>query len=574
MTHALVLEREVSIVYRISDSAQLTQQEQALPEDLQAKVNYWKGRKTVSPGQLVAALAPYKNDPDTLENVLKAIDDDPNLSIIPTVYKSPQQKQGKKDDGEEIIAREPKPERDMIKLYLAQIGNLPILTHYGEIRKAIERDIALGRIYKALSTPWFIEQVLKLYERAMQGNARKLVNTHGIESNEEDKEGGKIIAIVAQSYKALNAAYNKGRADEHTEHTLEDCIGIIRNMPPKRLKAILNLMDAYVAALQEAEERWNNTKERNGYKTKKKLLEDVLEEHDLGTRAARYIPDLADFKRRAKSAKKHLAEYEKEKSKLADANLRLVVSVAKNYRNRGLSFLDLIQEGNTGLMKAVEKYQWERGWRFTTYATWWIRQAVTRAVADDARTIRTPVHVIEKVGKIRNACKKFAADNDGRKPTTEQLEEILRRKPYSLSIKAEDIEIFTKVTRNPLSLQQKPVDSEDDDSELGDIIPDDTERHPDEIATLYFAKERIEEVLNTLTEREREVIKMRYGIGHGRSYTLEEISKVFKVTRERIRQIQAKAVRKLQHPARSRKLEDFAAALNISSSLEDPNEEQ
>jgi len=240
-------------------------------------------------------------------------------------------------------------------------------------------------------------------------------------------------------------------------------------------------------------------------------------------------------------------EYEQAKRDLSGGNLRLVVSIAKKYRNRGLSFLDIIQEGNTGLMRAVDKYEYKRGYKFSTYATWWIRQAITRAIADHARTIRIPVHMIETMSKLRNIAKNLLQDL-GREPTIEEIAEAAEM-PVS------EARRVMKISRHPISLD-RPV-GESEDSYFGDFIEDEAADNPSETATSDMLRQRIEQVLKTLTYREREIIKLRYGIGDGYTYTLEEVGRIFKVTRERVRQVEAKAIRKLQHPVRARKLQGF-----------------
>ncbi len=251
--------------------------------------------------------------------------------------------------------------------------------------------------------------------------------------------------------------------------------------------------------------------------------------------------------KRVKAIQKVFNDYEQAKRELSGGNLRLVVSIAKKYRNRGLSFLDIIQEGNTGLMRAVDKYEYRRGYKFSTYATWWIRQAITRAIADHARTIRIPVHMIETMSKLRNISKRLVQQL-GREPT---IEEIATEAGMSIS----ESRRVLKISRHPISLD-RPV-GESEDSYFGDFIEDETAESPVETAGTEMLKDRIEEVLKTLTYREREIIKLRYGIGDGYTYTLEEVGRIFKVTRERVRQVEAKAIRKLQHPVRARKLEGF-----------------
>jgi RNA polymerase primary sigma factor len=253
---------------------------------------------------------------------------------------------------------------------------------------------------------------------------------------------------------------------------------------------------------------------------------------------------------RCEAFRKHFEEFEGVKRQLSQGNLRLVVSIAKKYRNRGLSFLDLIQEGNTGLMRAVDKYEFRRGFKFSTYATWWIRQAITRAIADQARTIRIPVHMIDVLSRLRNIQKRLTQELR-REPTVEEVSQ-------HTDLPLEEVRRVMDIGRHPISLD-RPV-GEGEDNSFGEFIEDSENDNPVKNATNGLLRDKIELLLKSLTFREREIIRLRYGLADGYSYTLEEVGRIFKVTRERVRQIEAKAVMKMQNPVRARHLESFLKA--------------
>jgi len=431
---------------------------------------------------------------------------------------------------------------DPVRMYLTQMGEIPLLTREEEIRLAKKIEITRKRFRtKLLESDFAIRECLKILDDVSEGEQPFDRTLHFGSTEERDREeiSKRLATNVKTIEKMLQENLNDFRASGRSRISQRDRIQLYRRIHRRRRKA--------VKLLEEVSIRTRKVQY---------LMEQLTERATLSARLRREIQRAGKkranmLRRRVRAVRERFEAYEDAKRRLSAGNLRLVVSIAKKYRNRGMSFLDLIQEGNTGLMRAVDKYEYKRGYKFSTYATWWIRQAITRSIADQARTIRIPVHMIETMSKLRNISKSLVQDL-GREPT---IDEIASR----ADISASETRRVLKIARHPISLD-RPV-GESEDSYFGDFIEDDTAPSPISAASREMLKDKIEAVLNTLTHREREIIKLRYGIGDGYTYTLEEVGKIFNVTRERVRQIEAKAIRKLQHPVRARRLEGFLAGI-------------
>ena len=473
---------------------------------------------------------------------------------------------------------------DPVRLYLREMGIVPLLTREGEV--AIAKRIERGQIktQKAISrSPIAVERLIKIGEDLERGKASIRETVAFAEqaeiSLEEDKaeeylrwtvEGiNNIKNLYAQALKAFKAfekeaATVKGKAKPGKKY-----LRLKRQAARTRLEIAqeiknLNLTEhskqVLIASIRKVTEDIKRA-ESTIKKTKEKIDKKPAapEKRELNKRIAeakavlaeieeKFHLSVVDIKRSYQTISIGEAQTNQAKRELVEANLRLVVSIAKKYTNRGLQFLDLIQEGNIGLMKAVDKFEYKRGYKFSTYATWWIRQAITRAIADQARTIRIPVHMIETINKLIRTSRLLVQEL-GREPTSE---EIAKR----MDIPVSKVRKVLKIAQEPISLET-PI-GEEEDSHLGDFIEDKSILNPAESVTFSNLREITDEVLATLTPREEKVIKMRFGLGNtGSEHTLEEVGQHFAVTRERIRQIEAKALRKLRHPSRSRRLKAF-----------------
>ncbi len=464
---------------------------------------------------------------------------------------------------------------DPVRLYLREMGVVPLLTREGEV--AIAKRIERGKIraQKAISrSPVAIGELLRIGHELAEGELgiREVVTFTEQEGITEEKIEEyhnytlETIGEINKAFKKIHTFYEKLQAEpkrspklprmkrklSRQRIELSHLVRLLEFTPQieERLVLAMRLAETEIKQAERDIEKLQKALER-------KRKEEEIKEMEKRVRAAKkhytqleeqHRAPAAEIKRAYQNWKVGENEAQQAKTELVEANLRLVVSIAKKYTNRGLQFLDLIQEGNIGLMKAVDKFEYRRGYKFSTYATWWIRQAITRAIADQARTIRIPVHMIETINKLIRTSRALVQEL-GREPTSEEIAK-------KMDIPPSKVRKVLKIAQEPISLET-PI-GEEEDSHLGDFIEDKTIQNPSEAVININLREITEEVLKTLTPREEKVIKMRFGLGpNGSEHTLEEVGQHFAVTRERIRQIEAKALRKLRHPSRSRKLKAF-----------------
>ena len=529
-----------------------------------------KGQVTYD--QLNAILPDAVNDPEQLDQILEQLEGR-GLELVEDAggddgdFEEPGEEEAAQSSGgdgynaasEEAEAEMGEKIDDPVRMYLSQMGEIPLLTRDQEIELArrieIYRD---GFRRKVMTMPEAIRRGIQWVEeqKELWEQQEKNAKSHGSSPARDERIDraanhlstlSKIVEHVQRLSDAVAAsgdgALEDGpvRVEQLLRNRLTRSYRLLEEMELDA-KVVIAVKDEMLdlrrkvlrlrREIDQARKKKSSAKEREG------------EMQGIARQVGEPIERFVD---RCLAVSKRFRLYEDAKQRLSMGNLRLVVSIAKKYRNRGLSFLDLIQEGNAGLMKAVEKYEYKRGYKFSTYATWWIRQGITRAIADQARTIRIPVHMIETMGKLRKIQKDILQDT-GREAT---IEEVAER----AGISVQECKRVIRVSKHPISLDRPIGDS--DDCYFGDFLEDKSAENPANISSNELLKEKITEVLDTLTDREREIICLRYGIGDGYTYTLEEVGRRFNVTRERVRQIEAKAIKKLQHPIRSRKLEGF-----------------
>jgi RNA polymerase primary sigma factor len=508
-------------------------------------------------------------NPEKLDNLLSSLQElgleirvEADLPAAPAAVKKPRQRSKAAVD---LKLEGSRRMDDPVRVYLAQMGEIPLLTRRQEISLAKKIEITRRQFRRELLLSEFmIQWAVDTLDKVLSGELPfdrtiKIALTEGLEKDQ-------ITRRLPLNLKTLQELRRQNMGDfqqlHHPEISTTQADAIARSLTGRRSKMVTLIEELSLRTsrlmpgltkLRQISDRMTDLErliaqasERPEGKEHRANLQREL--GDL-VRIAQESP--AALRRRLQVVQQRQAEHEQAMRDLSGGNLRLVVSIAKKYRNRGMSFLDLIQEGNTGLMRAVEKYEYRRGYKFSTYATWWIRQAITRAIADQARTIRIPVHMIEQVTRLRRASKLLEQQN-GREPTLEEMAAFAQ-------IPLEETRRVMRIARQPISLDRPIGDGED--SYFGDFIEDPSECGPTQVAAREMLREKIDFVLKTLTYREREIIKLRYGLGDGYTYTLEEVGRIFQVTRERVRQIEAKAVRKLQHPVRARQLEGFLESL-------------
>ena len=531
-----------------------------LQERLREMVKLAKEQGYLTYDDINEALPEGMVDPDEMEQLLGRLRS-MEVDII-DASEVDRYKDGKKDTDDEEEEKDQKLDilDDPVRMYLKQMGQVPLLTREQEVEISKRIEAAELMVKKFINRFGFTFAAhLDLAQKLIEGRERfdRVILDKKIESRERYMKAlprlcGQLERAGAETcafYRKLADTRGAGKESVLRSEFQKAHNTLMRIFPrfyfkQKVTEEFVQLADDHIRLLNNLQ---NDIRRLEHSPNAAKLAEQKARFREL---ECRLWLKPTDFAKQYYELKDWLKKALRAKTEMVEANLRLVISIAKKYTNRGLSFLDLIQEGNMGLMKAVEKFEYRRGYKFSTYATWWIRQAITRSIADQARTIRIPVHMIETINKLMRVQKQLVQEY-GREPTPEEVAE-------EIQLPVERVRAVLKMAQQPISLQSPVGDSED--TNFGDFIEDKGAENPSDMTAIVMLREKIKDVLDTLTERERQVLEQRFGLVDGYSRTLEEVGRQFRVTRERIRQIEAKALRKMRHPTRIRQLEGFLEA--------------